>query len=91
MIIADDSGPRPAPKSWSRMPTTDCRLLPTDCYPQTARYLQSCSYLYQRRWGGSCKLANQRTANCCTTTIQYNCIADYNSKIHMLKIYNEQK
>ena len=29
--------------------------------------------------------------NCCTTTIQYNCITDYNSKIHMLKIYNEQK
>ena len=83
MLITDESEPRPAPKSWSRMPT--------GCYLQTARYLQSCSFLYQRRWGGSCKLANMRTANCCTTTIQYNCIADYNSKIHMLKIYNEQK
>ena len=91
MIITDESEQRPAPKSWSRMPTTDCRLLPTDCYLQTARYLQSCSYLYQRGWGGSCKLANLRTAKVVAQPPSNITVTDYNSKIHMLKIYNEQK
>ena len=83
MIIADDSGPRPAPKSWSRMPT--------GCYLQTARYLQSCSFCTREDEVVLANLPARGLQNCCTTTIPYNCITDYNSKIHMSKIYNEQK
>ena len=62
--------------------TADCRL-------QTARYLQSSSYLYQRRLGWFLQLANLRSAK--TRELlhnPHNCISGitvYKSKIHVLK------
>ena len=78
-------------KGQPQSPGAECQLQTADCCLQTAiprlpdisRAAPICT---RGDWGGSCKLANLRTAkSCCTTNIQHNCITDYNSKIHMLK------
>ena len=68
MIITGVSAQWPTPKFWSRLQTADYRL-------QTANYrlpdiFRAAPICTRGDLGGSCKLANLRTAkSCCTTNI----------------------
>ena len=63
-----------------RLQTAVHRLLTSDCQISSELLL----FVPEESLGGSCKLANLRTAKSCCTT-NPNCITVYNSKIHILK------
>ena len=84
MLITDEYDQKASPKvleqNANRLLSPDCQISPKLLLfvpEKMGWFLQACQL-------EDCK-------SCCTTTIQHNCITDYNSKIHMLKIYNEQK